>query len=126
MRIKNLKEYYLKNRNVVTDEQEGGRYEAFSPVPISIRANIYDKDSSITSSIGGFVRKREKRMLMEAENVECIYDNNTRQEEYRFADGNFMRVGDGICVYVPADSEPDYRISNIRLAGHFVCTLERI
>ena len=126
MRIKNLKEYYLKNRTVVVDIKEGGRYEAFSLVAVPIMANIYDKNSTIASGVGGFIRKCEKYMLMEAENISCTYDETAKQEVYYFADGRSIAVGDGICVYVSADAAPDYRINSIRLAGHFVCTLEKI
>lgn len=124
MQLKNLKLYHLKNRQIVKDEKEGGRYEAFSSSAIPILANIYDKESKMNSSAAGVIREKQKIMLLDVE-YSIIYNQDTKQEQYIFSTGH-IESGDGVCVYVDNLEKPDYRISSITAAGHLVCQLEKI
>lgn len=126
MRIRNLKTYYLKNRVTLKDEKEGGRWEAFSPAPVPIQANIYDKEQKLTGTDGGMVLDVHKKMLVPADGVECKINPQNRQEMYIWPDGHILSAGDGICVNVPPEGQPDYRITSILWQGHLVCRLERI
>ena len=51
MRLKNLAEYYIMQRRVIRDEQEGGRYEGFSEMGVPVMAHIYDKKSQVTDAL---------------------------------------------------------------------------
>ena len=51
--------------------------------------------------------------------------SNYGDELYLFADME-IREGDGICLYVPEDHEPDYRIIAIRPYRYLTLEVERI
>ncbi|MGN1146498.1 MAG: hypothetical protein ACI4R5_08600, partial [Acetatifactor sp.] len=115
--------YYLKNKAVEQDEREGGRFETFS-APIAIMANIYDDTGGTTPTALGVTREYKKVMLLDVPYT-IQYDTDNKQERYLF-NGNSMAVGDGICVYVLPENNPDFRVVSISPAGHLVCRLERI
>lgn len=131
MRIKNLKPYYLKHAETILDKKEGGHSIAFSQTAIPIKANIYDDDQKLVPMLQGIKSSAQKVMLFcPGGEVECVQDAETGQERYTFIlDGSsqYLTAGDGVCVYVAPETNPDYRISGVTLCGgHLECVLERI
>lgn len=104
MRIKNKKTYYLKRKTVIEDN-EGGKYPGYSE-PIEIQANIYPASGKLQAEIYG---ERLNYIL------NMLYDGSKTLNE-----------GDGICVYVSKESEPDYKVISIKRYSHLVIELEKI
>lgn len=106
MRVRNKKIYYLKEKTVI-DDNEGGKYPGYSDAPIEIQANISPASGKIQAEIYG---DRLKYIL------NMLYDGNAKIAER-----------DGICVYVPFDSNPDYMVITIkRWSHHLQIELEKI
>lgn len=104
MRIKNKKTYYLKRKTVIEDN-EGGKYPGYSE-PIEIQANIYPASGKLQAEIYG---ERLNYIL------NMLYYGSKNLNE-----------GDGICVYVSKESEPDYKVISIKRYSHLVIELEKI
>lgn len=104
MRIKNKKTYYLKRKTVIEDN-EGGKYPGYSE-PIEIQANIYPASGKLQAEIYG---ERLNYIL------NMLYDGPQTISE-----------GDGICVYVSKESEPDYKVISIKRYSHLFIELEKI
>lgn len=104
MRIKNKKIYYLK-RKIVIEDNEGGKYPGYSE-GIEINANISPASGKLQAEIYG---ERLNYIL------NMLYDGPETINE-----------GDGICVYVPAHNEPDYKVISIKRYSHLFIELEKI
>lgn len=105
MRIKNKKTYYLK-RKIVIEDNEGGKYPGYSEEALEIQANIYTASGKLQAEIYG---ERLNYIL------NMLYDGPESISE-----------GDGICVYVPKDKEPDYKVISIKRYSHLFIELEKI
>lgn len=103
MRVKNKKTYYLKKKTIIEDN-EGGKYPGYSE-PIEIKANISPASGKLQAEIYG---ERLNYIL------NMLYDGPVELVE-----------GDGICVYVSKDSEPDYKIISIKRYSHMAIELEK-
>lgn len=104
MRIKNKKTYYIKRKTVIEDN-EGGKYPGYSE-SIEIQANVYPASGKLQAEIYG---ERLNYIL------NMLYDGTESINE-----------GDGICVYVPKDNEPDYKVISIKRYSHLFIELEKI
>lgn len=104
MRIKNKNTYYLKRKTVIEDN-EGGKYPGYSE-SIEIQANIYPASGKLQAEIYG-----EKLNYI----LNMLYDGQEKLNE-----------GDGMCVYVPKDNEPDYKVISIKRYSHLAIELEKI
>lgn len=105
MRIKNKKTYYLKKK-IVIEDNEGGKYPGYSEEALEIQANIYPATGKLQAEIYG---ERLNYIL----NMLC--------------DGpESINEGDGICVYVPKDKGPDYKVISIKRYSHLFVELEKI
>ncbi|MEG2412394.1 MAG: hypothetical protein RSB15_06410 [Clostridium sp.] len=104
MRIKNKKLYYIKKKVIIRDN-EGGKYPGYLE-PIEIKANISPASGKLQAEIYG---ERHNYIL------NMLYDEQMELIE-----------GDGVCVYVSKDSEPDYKIISIKRYSHRVIELEKI
>ncbi len=104
MRIKNKKTYYLKRKTVIEDN-ECGKYPGYSE-PIEIQSNIYPASGKLQSEIYG---ERLNYIL------NMLYGGPVTINE-----------GDGICVYVSKDNEPDYKVISIKRYSHLLIELEKI
>lgn len=104
MRIKNKKTYYLKRKTVIEDN-EGGKYPGYLD-GIEIQANIYPASGKMQAEIYG---ERLNYIL------NMLYDGPQAINE-----------GDGICVYVSKESEPDYKVISIKRYSHLFIELEKI
>lgn len=105
MRIKNKKDYYLKRKILINDD-EGGKYSGYSNEAVKIKANIYPANGKLQAEIYGERLNYISNML---------YDGDETLNE-----------GDGICVYVSKDSSPDYKIISIKRYSHIMIELEKI
>lgn len=104
MRVKNKKVYYLKKKTIVVDN-EGGKYSGYSE-PIEIKANISPASGKLQAEIYG---ERLNYIL------NMLYDGSLELVE-----------GDGICVYVDKEHDPDYKVISIKRYSHLVVELEKI
>lgn len=105
MRIKNKKTYYLKRKTLIEDN-EGGKYPGYLEKSIEIQANIYPASGKLQAEIYG---ERLNYIL------NMLYEGSESINE-----------GDGICVYVSNDNEPDYKVISIKRYSHLFIELERI
>lgn len=105
MRIKNKRTYYLKKKTIIEDN-EGGRYPGYSEESTEIQANIYPASGKLQAEIYG---ERLNYIL------NMLYDGPEAINE-----------GDGICVYVYKDNEPDYKVISIKRYSHIFIELEKI
>lgn len=104
MRIKNKKTYYLKKKIVIEDD-EGGKYPGYSE-SIEIQANISPASGKLQAEVYG---ERLNYML------NMLYDGPVSINE-----------GDGICVYIPKECKPDYKVISIKRYSHLFIELEKI
>lgn len=104
MRVKNKKTYYLKRKTIIEDD-EGGKYSGYSE-PIEIKANISPASGKLQAEIYG---ERLNYIL------NMLYDGSLELVE-----------GDGICVYVDKEHDPDYKVISIKRYSHLVIELEKI
>ena len=105
MRIKNKKACWLKKK-INTEDDEGNVYEDYSNEPIEIKANIYPASGRLQAEIYG---ERLNYIL------NMLYDGSKTLNE-----------GDGICVYVSKESQPDYKVISIKRYSHLFIELEKI
>ena len=105
MRVKNKKPYWLKKKKIIEDD-EGGKDQSFSNKSINISANIYPASGKLQAEIYG---QRLNYIL------NMLYDGNEEIVE-----------GDGICVFVGKDSDPDYKVISIKPYSHKLIELEKI
>ncbi len=109
MRTSSLKIYYLKKREVLKNN-EGSSYEGYGD-PFAFQADISPMQGRIQAEMYG---ERLSYMLQMIANTFPIQE------------------GDGICVYVKSDDDPDYRVISIKryddntYHSHMVCELEKI
>jgi len=104
MRIKNKKNYYIKKKTVIKDD-EGGKYSGYLEAR-EIQANISPASGKLQAEIYG---ERLNYIL------NMLYDGPETINE-----------GDGICVYVSKDNEPDYKVISIKRYSHLFIELEKI
>ena len=104
MRVKNKKTYYLRKKTIIEDN-EGGKYPGYSE-SIEIQSNIGPASGKLQAEIYG---ERLNYIL------NMLYDGPQTINE-----------GDGICVYVFKDSNPDYKVISIKRYSHLFIELEKI
>ena len=123
MRLKNKKTYYLKTRTIVTDS-EGGKYPGYSVTAVEINANISPASGKLQAEIYGLKLNSIMNMLYDEPYTTVVRDKVlyyiTQDSKAEFCEGG------GICVYVTADSDPDYKIISIKPYSHLVMELEKI
>lgn len=105
MRIKNKKTYYLKKK-IIVEDNEGGKYPSYEKKPVEIQANIYPASGRLQAEIYG---ERLNYIL------NMLYDGP-----------HHIKEGDRMCVYVPKNSNPDYKVISIKQYSHFLIELEKI
>lgn len=105
MRVKNKKTYYLKSKTVITD-REGGKYPGYSPEAKEIKANIWPASGKLQAEMYGLRINNILNMLYDGDIV--------------------ITEGDGICVYVTSDKDPDYKVISKKGYSHGAYELEKI
>ena len=120
MRIKNKKTYYLKKKTIIEDD-EGGKYPGYSE-PIEIKANIGPESGKLQAEIYGERLNYILNMLIDGPYEVIVKEKII----YYVINGVELCEGNGMCVYVPKDSEPDYKIISIKPYSHLFIELEKI
>lgn len=112
MRLKRsrLKQYHHKKR-IVEKDKEGGTNETFAPA-LSFDAEVWPASGKLQAEMYG-------ERLKYIRNIRIDGKYNTKTDEkgmqhYVLPNGADITEGDGICLYVPPDSDPDYKIISIR------------
>lgn len=101
-----LKEYALKKREVITDD-EGGKYASYTK-PIIIKAIIWPADGRLQAEMYGERLNYIQNMLYQKGGPE-------------------LKEGDGICYKVSKDEELDYKVISIKeYTEHYFVEIERI
>lgn len=104
MRRSLMKDYHLRKR-VVKKDKEGGSvvsYEAAVP----IKATIWPASGKVQAEMHGERLAYIKNMEYEGKET--------------------MREGDGICVFVDPENDPDYKIISIKEYSPMLMELEKI
>lgn len=105
LRAKQTKQYHLKKQFVKKDK-EGSSYVEYGD-PFAFLADISPAGGKVQAELYGV---RLAYML----NMVCTEDIDIKEN-------------DGICVYVDAQSLPDYKVISIkRYSNHILCELEKI
>lgn len=109
LREQDLQTCYLKKRIVSTDD-EGNSITTYSDDPTELRMNVQFAGGKVAAEIYG-----ERLPYMKA----CKYQGDL------LAEGK--NEGDGICVNVSKDADPDYKIIALQsFSQHLNVTLERL
>jgi hypothetical protein len=121
MRIRNKKTYYIKEKAVITDN-EGGKYDGYSE-PKEFKACIYPASGKLQVEMYG---ERLKYILNALCDEPYTIEVKGKVLFYITKSGAKFCEGAGVCVYVPQDAEPDYKIISIKPCGHLVMELEKL
>ncbi|MFF2449365.1 hypothetical protein ACFVSW_20185 [Neobacillus sp. NPDC058068] len=106
LRQRDLKPYTVKRRKPMQDS-DGTKYEDWEPIGHIIKANILPAGGKLMAEMYG-----ERLAYMLVAYVES---------------GTELKETDGICVYVPPDSKPDYKVvAAPPWSSHSVISLEAI
>ena len=122
MRRSLIKKYHLRKR-VVEKDKEGGSvvsYEAAVP----IRATIWPASGKIQAEaveIEAIIWPAGGKVQAEMYGERLAYIKNMEYEGKKT-----MREGDGICVFVDPESDPDYKIISIKEYSPMLMELEKI
>jgi hypothetical protein len=123
MKLRHKTKYFLKKR-LVKKGSDGERYATYSDEYTEIKATVYSGSGQMVSGQAGYVQQYQKKLLID-EPYEITNENGI--ETYWFRDRTYnMAAGDGICIYVSQEQNPDYRIIGIYPVGHLKILLEKI
>jgi hypothetical protein len=105
MRIKNKKDYYIRQRTVSSDG-EGGKIVSYGTAK-QIQANIYPASGKVQAEMYG-----ERLAYI----LNMLYDGSES-----------IRENDGICVNVAGTEKPDYKVISIKqYTSHKMIELEKL
>lgn len=104
MRRSLMKDYHLRKR-VVEKDKEGGSVVSYE-VAVPIKATIWPASGKVQAEMYGERLAYIKNMEYEGKET--------------------MREGDGICVFVDPESDPDYKIISIKEYSPMLMELEKI
>lgn len=112
MRLKRsrLKQYYHKKRTTKKDS-EGGTYNAYGSASAFL-AEVWPASGKVQAEIYG-----ERLKYIQNVRIEGVYTTQTDEKglvHYILPSGVDIAESDGICLFVGAEDEPDYRIVAIR------------
>lgn len=111
MRLKRsrLKQYYHRKRIIVKDK-EGGTSESFDPA-LPFTAEVWPAGGKLQAEMYG-----ERLAYIRNIRIDGKYEIHPDGKgilHYVCSDMDLVE-GDGICLYVSGDSEPDYKVISIR------------
>lgn len=123
MRLKrNRLKLYNHRSAIPKKDKEGNSYIEYGP-PSSFSAEVWPARGKIQSEMYG-----QRVSNMYNCRIDGDYEIETDEKGrigYRI-EYMVIREGDGICIYVPEDQEPDYRIVAIRPYRYLTLEVERI
>lgn len=121
MRIRNKKTYHIKEKAIITDN-EGGKYDGYSEAK-EFKACIYPASGKLQVEMYG---ERLKSILNALCDDRYTIEVNGKVLTYITKSGIKFYEGNGVCVYVPKEAEPDYKIISIKPVGHLLMELEKL
>lgn len=110
MRRSRVKKYYLRKRETLKDEQ-GGTYEEYKE-PIEWSGEVWSAGGKVQAEMYG-ERLSYIRNVRIAGEYKIVTDEKNRLH-YVFENGLDITESDGMCLYVPGESKPDYKIISIK------------
>lgn len=123
MRLKqNRLKLYSHRQAIPKKDNEGNSYMEYG-LPSSFKAEVWPAGGRLQAEMYGQRVNNIKNVRING-NYDLMVSNHG-DELYLFADME-IREGDGICLYVPEDHEPDYRIIAIRPYRYLTLEVERI
>ena len=124
MRLKRnrLKMFYLR-KAIPKKTREGGSYVEYDP-GVEFKAEEWPAGGKLQAERYGIRLPNIRNVRIEGDHTEFTsLDGTTR---FAVENGPAFAVNDGICLHVPADSEPDYRIVAIYPYRFLTLEVERI
>ncbi|WP_243009242.1 hypothetical protein [Clostridium sp. AM58-1XD] len=113
---------YSHRRAIPKKDQEGSSYIEYGQ-PSSFEAEVWPGGGKLQAEMYGQRISNIKNVRIDG-NYELLISNEGK-ELYQFADMTVCE-GDGICLYVPQDHEPDYRIIAIRPYRYLTLEVEKL
>lgn len=112
MRLKQsrVRKYYHKTKKIEKDK-EGGTYEKYEPSS-HFFGEVWCASGKIQTEMYGERVTYIRNVRMNGKYH--ISQDEKGVQHYTFLDGLDLVEGDGICLYVDGDSEPDYRIISVK------------
>lgn len=110
MRRSRVTTHYLKSR-ITQKDKEGGTYVTYgAAVPFS--GEVWPGSGKVQAQIYGEKLSYVRNFRVEGAYV--ITEDRSGITHYVYPDGLDIVESDGICLYVDADSEPDYKIRAVK------------
>lgn len=123
MRLKRNRLKTYSHRKAIPAKDNEGNSCAEYGLPSSFKAEVWPAGGRLQAEMYGQRVNNIKNVRING-NYDLMVSNHG-DELYLFADME-IREGDGICLYVPEDHEPDYRIIAIRPYRYLTLEVERI
>lgn len=105
-----LEQHYLRKRNTKKDK-EGGTYAEYGAA-CSFTGEVWPGGGKLQTEMYG-----ERLPYIRNIRIDGKYKIKTGENgglHYCFSDELSFAEGDGLCLYVPGESEPDYKILTIK------------
>ena len=98
MKRSRLKQYYLRSKKVIKDN-EGSTWVEYAE-PVAFMGEVWAASGKVQAEIYG---------------ERLSYIRNVRVDgSYVFQDGLDIVESDGVCLYVSGDADPDYKVLSIK------------
>lgn len=110
MRRNRVQEYYLKNRETLKDGQ-GSTYEDYAE-PFPFKGEVWAAGGKVQAEMYG-----ERLSYIRNVRIQGKYIITTDRKgvvHYVYSNGLDVSESDGMCLYVPGESKPDYKIISIK------------
>lgn len=110
MRRSRIKEYYLKPKQIVKNNEGGTTVEYGSPIKFS--GEMWPAGGKIQAEQYG-----QRLSYIRNLKIDGKYEIKTDEKgivHYIFSNGLDVVEAHGLCLYVPTDAEPDYKILSIK------------
>lgn len=112
MRLKRsrVKKYYHKTKTI-RKNSEGGTHEEYGAAAV-FSGEVWPASGKVQAEMYGERLSYIRNVKIEGKYV--ITTDRKKQPHYVFPDGLDITESDGLCLYVPPEAEPDYRIIAIK------------
>lgn len=110
MKRSRVKKYYLRKRETLKDGQ-GGTYEEYMD-PVEWSGEVWAAGGEVQVKMYGEKLSYIRNVKIEGK-YKIVTDEKNRLH-YVFENGLDVAESDGMCLYVPGESKPDYKIISIK------------
>ena len=112
MRLKRsrVKKYYHKTRTMGKDS-EGSTYDVYG-ASAAFSGEVWPASGKVQAEMYGEKLSYIRNVRIQGKYV--ITTDRKNQLHYVFPDGLDITESDGLCLYVPQEAEPDYRVISIK------------